>query len=115
MPIPDALDIASALEALAAGLRVDPDTVGQDQAWLCALVDVVSGEQLGAGVGLTQREAAASAWVASLPVEQLVDSIIGRIPPPMPDGRWRFELCPPGCWERIYSEQQNPLRSAHRR
>jgi hypothetical protein len=108
MPIPDALDIVSALEDLAAGLRHDPDVVGIDHCWLCVLVDYVSGEQLCAGIGLTEREAAADAWVSALPVEQLVDSIVGGIPPPLPDGRWRFELCPPRCWERVYSEQQHP-------
>jgi hypothetical protein len=98
--IPDVLDIANALEDLAAGLRLDPDTVGIDRLWLCVLSDVTSGEQLCAGIGLTMREAAADAWVASLRVEQLVDSILGRIPPPLPDGRVRFELARPGCWER---------------
>jgi hypothetical protein len=107
MPIPDAVDIANALEDLAAGLRLDPDAVGSDHCWLCVLVDVVSGEQLSAGVGLTQHEAAADAWVSCLPVEQLVDSIVGRIPPPLPDGRWRFELCRPGCRERVYSGQHH--------
>jgi hypothetical protein len=64
------------------------------------VVDVLSGEQLRVGVGLTMREAAADAWVASLPVEQLVDAVLRRIPPPLPDGRWRLELAPPGCWEQ---------------
>jgi len=53
------------------------------------------------------REAAADAWVSCLPVEHLIDSIVGRIPPPLPDGRWRFELARPGCWERIYSEHHH--------
>ena len=108
--IPDALDIANALEDLAAGLRLDPDAVGIDRLWLCVLSDVTSGEQLCAGIGLTMREAAANAWVSYLPIEQLIDSIVGRIPPPMPDGRWRFELAQPGCWERVYSE---PKHRAH--
>jgi hypothetical protein len=106
--IPDALDLDSAIQDLAAGLRLDPDAVG-DHCWLCVLVDAVSGEQLSAGVGLTMREAAADAWISSLPVEQLLDAVAGRHPPPLPDGRWRFELAPPGCWERVASEQ-----SAHR-
>jgi hypothetical protein len=42
--IPDALDIANALEDLAAGLRLDPDAVGIDRLWLCVLSDVTSGE-----------------------------------------------------------------------
>ena len=105
--IPDALDIANALEDLAAGLRLDPDAVGIDRLWLCVLSDVTTGEQLRAGIGLTMREAAADAWVASLRVEQLIDSILGRIPPPMPDGRWRFELAQPGCWERVAVERHH--------
>ena len=103
--IPDALDIANALEDLAAGLRLDPDAVGIDRVWLCVLSDVTSGEQLCAGIGLTMREAAADAWVASLRVEQLIDSILSRIPPPLPDGRVRFELARPGCWERVAVER----------
>jgi hypothetical protein len=102
MPIPDALDVANALEDLGAGLVLDAN---EDQAWVCVVVDVLSGKQLRAGVGLTMREAAANAWISCLPVPQLVDAVLRRIPPPLPDGRWRFELCPPGCWERVYSEQ----------
>jgi hypothetical protein len=101
MPVPDALDIANALADLAAGLRLDPAVVGTEQVWLCVLVDSVSGEQLRAGVGLTMREAAAGAWVASLSVDRLLDAVVGRAAPPLPDGRVRFELCPPGCWERV--------------
>ena len=63
--IPDVLDIANALEDLAAGLRLDPDTVGIDRLWLCILSDVTNGEQLCAGIGLTMHEAAADAWVAA--------------------------------------------------
>ena len=102
MPIPDALDVANALEDLAAGLVLDADV---DQAWVCVVVDVISGKQLRAEIGLTMREAAANAWVACLPVGQLLDAVLRRIPPPLPDGRWRLELAPPGCWERVYSEQ----------
>jgi hypothetical protein len=105
--IPDAADIANALEDLAAGLRLDPDAVGADQAWVCVVVDVTSGEQINAAVGLSMREAAADAWVTSLPVEQLLDVILGRTPPPLPNGRVRFEVCPPGCWERVVSEQRH--------
>jgi hypothetical protein len=105
MPIPDALDVASALDDLAAGLVLDPDVVGVDQAWVCVVTDVISGEQLSAGIGLTANEAAANAWVSCLPVGQLLDAVLRRIPPPLPDGRVRLELAPPGCWERVYSEQ----------
>ena len=67
------------------------------------MIDVLTDERLGAAVGLTANEAAGAAWVSCLPVEQLVDSIVGRIPPPLPDGRWRFELAAPGCWERVHA------------
>ena len=107
MPIPDALDVANALEDLAAGLALDPDVVGVDRAWVCVVTDVFSGEQLSAGFGLTANEAAGAAWVACLPVGQLLDAVLRRIPPPLPDGRWRLELCPPGCWERVMSEQRH--------
>jgi hypothetical protein len=100
MPIPDVLDVTSALEDLAAGLALDPDVVGVERAWVCVVIDVLTGERLAAGFGLTQREAAADAWVASLPVAQLLDAVLGRIPPPLPDGRVWFELARPGCWER---------------
>jgi hypothetical protein len=91
----------------AALLRTDADAVGIDQAWVCVVADVISGERLGAGIGLTANEAAGAAWVSCLPVEQLVDAILGRIPPPLPDSRWRLELAPPGCWERVVSEQHH--------
>jgi hypothetical protein len=102
MPIPDALDVANALEDLGAGLVLD---AGADRCWLCVVVDVLTGERLCADIGLTMREAAAAAWISSLPVGQLLDAVLRRIPPPLPDGRWRFELARPGCWERVYSEQ----------
>jgi hypothetical protein len=107
MPIPDAHDIVSALDDLAAGLALDPDVVGVDQAWVCVVVNVLTGEQLSAGFGLTPNEAAGAAWVACLPVAQLLDAVLRRIPPPLPDGRWRFEICPPGRWERVYSTHQH--------
>ena len=107
MPIPDALDVANALEDLAAGLALDPDVVGVDRAWVCVVTDVFSGEQLSAGFGLTANEAAGAAWVACLPVGQLLDAVLRRIPPPMPDGRWQFVLGRPGSWERIHSEQRH--------
>jgi hypothetical protein len=69
------------------------------------VIDVMSGEQLSAGFGLTANEAAGAAWVACLPVGQLLDAVLRRIPPPLPDGRVRLELAPPGRWERVYSEQ----------
>jgi hypothetical protein len=100
MPIPDALDVANALDDLAAGLALDPDVVGVDQTWMCLVVDVISGKQISAAIGLTANEAAGAAWIASLSVERLVDAILGRIPPPLPDGRVRLVLARPGCWER---------------
>jgi hypothetical protein len=104
MPVPDALDVANALEDLAAGLVLDADV---DQAWVCVVVDVISGKQLRADIGLTMREAAANAWVSCLPIGQLLDAVLRRIPPPLPDGRFRLELAPPRCWERVYSEQRH--------
>ena len=103
--IPDAHDVANALDDLAAGLALDPDVVGVDQAWGCVVIDVLTGKQLSAGFGLTANEAAGAAWVACLPVGQLLDAVLRRIPPPLPDGRWRFELGRPGSWERVMSEQ----------
>jgi hypothetical protein len=105
--IPDAHDIANALEDLAAGLALDPDAIGIDQAWVCVVVDVLTGEHLSAAVGLTANEAAGAAWVSCLPVEQILDAVLGRTPPPLPDGRFRLELAPPRCWERVYSEQRH--------
>ena len=102
MPIPDALDVANALEDLAAGLVLD---AAVEHCWLCVVIDVISGKQLRADIGLTMREAAATAWVSSLPVRQLLDAVLRRIPPPLPDGRFRLELAPPQCWERVYGEQ----------
>ena len=107
MPIPDAHDVANALEDLASGLVLDADA---EQAWLCVVIDVLTGERLCADIGLTMREAAATAWVSSLPVRQLLDAVLGRIPPPLPDGRVRLVLARPGCWERVYSEQHTPPR-----
>ena len=107
MPIPDALDVANALEDLAAGLALDPDVVGVDQAWVCVVVNVLTGEQLSAGFGLTANEAAGAAWVACLPVGQLLDAVLRRIPPPLPDGRVQLVLTRPGCWERVMSEQRH--------
>ena len=107
MPIPDALDIVSALDDLAAGLALDPDVVGVEQAWACVVSDVLTGEQLSAGFGLTKNEAAASAWISCLPVARLLDAVLGRIPPPLPDGRVRLVLARPGCWERVMSEQRH--------
>jgi hypothetical protein len=105
--IPDALDVTNALDDLAAGLALDPDVVGVDRAWVCVVTDVISDEQLSAGFGLTANEAAGAAWVASLPVGQLLDAVLRRIPPPLPDGRVRLVLAEPGRWERVYSEQRH--------
>jgi hypothetical protein len=114
MPIPDAADIANAVENLAAGLALDRDVVGVERyCWLCVVVDAISGKQLRAGVGLTEREAAADAWVSCLPVGQLLDAVLRRVPPPLPDGRVRLEIAPPGCWERVYSEQHSLGASRH--
>jgi hypothetical protein len=110
MPIPDAHDVANALDDLAAGLALDPDIVGVERAWICVVTDVLTGERLAAGFGLTQREAAADAWVASLPVAQLLDAVLRRIPPPLPDGRVRLVLARPGCWERAAVAQHQHER-----
>ena len=75
--IPDALDVANALEDLAAGIVLDADV---DRCWLCVVVDVNSGEQLSAGFGLTANEAAGAAWVSCLPVAQLLDAVLGPHP-----------------------------------
>jgi hypothetical protein len=107
MPIPDALDIASALEDLAAGLVLD---AGPSEAWVCVVTDAQSDKQLCAEIGLTMREAAANAWVSCLPVAQLLDAVLRRIPPPLPDGRVRLELAPPGCWERAVVVQHQHER-----
>ena len=105
--IPDAADIDGAIQDLAAGLTLDPDAVGVDRAWCCVVVDVLSGKQLSAGFGLTKNEAAGAAWVACLPVARLVDAILRRTRPPLPDGRVRLVLARPGCWERVMSEQRH--------
>jgi hypothetical protein len=110
MPVPDEHDVANALEDLAAGLVLDADA---DRCWVCVVVDVMSGKQLRAEIGLTMREAAANAWVSCLPVAQLLDAVLRRIPPPLPDGRFRLEVAPPGCWERVYSEQHSLGASRH--
>ena len=110
MPIPDALDVANALEDLAAGLALDPDVVGVDQAWACIVTDVLTGKQLSAGFGLTANEAAGAAWVACLPVGQLLDAVLRRIPLPLPDGRVRLELGRPGSWERAVIAQHQHER-----
>jgi hypothetical protein len=49
------------------------------------------------------REAAADAWVGTWDLSVLLDCIIGGITPAEPDGRWRFELYPPGSWERVFA------------
>jgi hypothetical protein len=100
--IPDERDVALAIEALTCSQQLDPDAVGDD-AWIAVVVDVISGKQIAAALGLTQREAAGAAWINTLPVDVLIDAALGRIPPPMPDGRFRLELGPPGTWERVYS------------
>jgi hypothetical protein len=105
MSIPDAADIVDAIENLGAGLALDPDACAGAQVWLGVVIDVITGEHLGAAVGLTMREAAGAAWAACLPVGQLVDALLGRAAPPLPDGRVRFELGPPGSWERVVSVQ----------
>ena len=98
MPIPDRLDIANALEDIAAGLRFNPKGLN-DICWVCDLTGPNGAHSQ--GIGLTMREAAADAWVCSWPLSQMIDCIMGKAAPPAPDGRWLFELCPPGCWERV--------------
>jgi hypothetical protein len=100
MPIPDLCDIESAIEDIAAGLHLDP-TGRENELWVCALRDRLSDTVCNYGFGLTMREAAASAWIGQLELGHLLDAIMRRAMPVMPDGRWRFEACPPGCWEIV--------------
>jgi hypothetical protein len=102
MPVPDCLDIANALEDAASGLRLDPAGRFDHVCWLCALHNP-AGELAGYGVGLTAREAAADAWVGSWDLTALLDCIMGKVAPAEPDGRWHFELYPPGSWERVFA------------
>jgi hypothetical protein len=98
--IPDGADIANALEDLAAGLRINPEGL-DDHCWLCVLHGPDGAQNC--GIGLTAREAAADAWVSSWELPQLLDCIMGKAAPAEPDGRWRFELAAPGCWERVHA------------
>ena len=82
MPVPDCLDIANVLEDLAAGLRLDAPGF-DDRLWLCELRDE-SGTHASYGLGLTEREAAADAWVGSWELGQLLDCIMGKAAPAEP-------------------------------
>jgi hypothetical protein len=42
-----------------------------------------------------------------MPIPDALDVAKMSIPPPLPDGRVRFELARPGCWERVMSEQRH--------
>jgi hypothetical protein len=103
MAIPDCLDIANALEDLAAGLRLDPSGGYDHLCWLCALHHPQDDAVVGYGLGLSEREAAADAWVGIQSLGELLDAIIDRRPLIGPDNRWRFELHPPGSWERTFA------------
>jgi hypothetical protein len=81
-------------------LRLDPEGF-DDSCWLCDLHGADDAHIC--DVGLTAREAAADAWVGSWELGQLLDCIMGKAAPAEPDGRWRFELAPPGGWERVYA------------
>jgi hypothetical protein len=100
MLLPDLCDIANAIESITAGLRLDPEGM-EDTCWLCVVVDVTTGAHRAAAVGLTMREAAADAWVSCMELEHLLDCVMHRATPVMPDGRVRFELAEPGHWERV--------------
>jgi hypothetical protein len=54
-------------------------------------------------LGLSEREAAADAWVGVQKLGTLLDAVIDGKPLPLPDGRWTFELHPPGAWERTFA------------
>jgi hypothetical protein len=54
-------------------------------------------------LGLSEREAAADAWVGSWGLNAVLDCIVGGKPADEPDDRWRFELYPPGSWERVFA------------
>jgi hypothetical protein len=99
---PDALDIANALEDLAAGLRLDPSGGYDHLCWLCACTSVATGATT-YGLGLTQREAMADAWVGIQSLGELLDAVIDARPLVAPDDRWRFELHAPGAWERTFA------------
>jgi len=101
MGIPDSVDIANVIADLAAGLKLDP--VGYDDCcWLCDLHDP-SGVHVGYGIGLTAREAAAYAWIDTWDLAPLLACVINGTTPAEPDNRWRFELYPPGSWERVFA------------
>ena len=87
---PDALDIANALEDLAAGPAARPEA--------CELH--APNRAVAYGLGLSEREAAADAWVGTRSLGTLLDAVLDDKLLPLPDGRWRFELHPPGAWER---------------
>ena len=101
--IPDATDVLSALEDAAAGLKIDQSAHSDRVCWLAACVWVLSGEVVSYGRGLTIREACAEAWLGTWDLSELIDVTLKRRPPRVADGRWRFEACPPGCWERVYA------------
>ena len=75
---PDALDIANALEDMAAGLRLDPSGGYDHLCWLCAGTSVATGATT-YGLGLTQREAMADTWVG-ISLGTLLDAVIDGKP-----------------------------------
>src|SRR5262249_44704544 len=98
---PDALNIANALEDLAAGLRLDPSGGFDHLCWLCELHGPDGA--VAYGLGLSEREAAADAWAGTRSLGTLLDAALDDKSLPLPDGRWTFELHPPGAWERTFA------------
>jgi hypothetical protein len=68
---PDALDIVNALEDVAAGLRLDPSGGFDHLCWLCKLHGADGAAAY--GLGLSEREAAADAWVGTRSLGTLLD------------------------------------------
>jgi hypothetical protein len=103
MPVPDALDLAHALEDAAAGLRLDPSGGYDHLCWLCALHHPEDDAVVGYGLGLSARESMADAWIGTRSLGELLAAVIDGKPLIGPDNRWRFELHPPGSWERTFA------------
>ena len=58
---------------------------------------------VGYGLGLSEREAMANAWVGTRSLGELLDAIFDGKPLRLPDDSWQFELIPPGGWERVFT------------
>jgi hypothetical protein len=63
-------------------------------------------------IGPSERDAAADAWVGTRSLGTLFDAVIDGKPLPLPDGRWTFELHPPGVWERTFAVHSTTTTSA---